>query len=508
MRKYSFLLILLVMSVILFSAWNLTNKMINSKQASTIVDSTGERDILPGIIAINSDKENKPPANFKKGHVDHAKLKNYLHQTEYGYYLQLPSATIVPTPAVLDGNLFLSGGFGSKQYYSFEAVSGKLKWAIDLDDDGPSSPAIADGLIVFNTESCTIFVCDLVTGKLIWSYYLGDPLMSMPTIANGIVFTAYPANYNANSSGHKADTVLKYLKANPTHVLAAFDAKTGVVLWQKWIDSDIMSAPVAKDDLLYVTTFSGALYKIKQKTGEIIEAKAIRATSVPIFSKDNDLIVSKRSDLETDSLVSESIVVASGIKAKTVYRKRANYLDKKVQNQTEMKAMSEKMDAANGFVSGAPVSANWKAAEFNIGYSNVSSLQSFQGSRGVYMNGQLYNTMGDEIICTDANGDLKWKHTLDGDMKNAGGFMGTPPIYANGYIIVATYSGDVLIVDEKGKLLNKYEIKNPIRYQPVVDKGWIYVTTANGRLYAINTGNPAITGWSMWGANAARTNIN
>ena len=86
--------------------------------------------------------------------------------------------------------------------------------------------------------------------------------------------------------------------------------------------------------------------------------------------------------------------------------------------------------------------------------------------------------------------------------------MGTPPIYANGHIIVATYSGEILTFDEKGNLLKKYEIKIPIRYQPVVDKGWIYVTTANGRLYAINTGNPAITGWNMWGANAARTNSN
>jgi len=509
MRKYSLLLILLVMSVILFSAWKFTNKIINSRPAASIItDSTSERDILPGIIAINSDEGNRPPVNFKKGHVNQAKLNNYLHQTENGYYIQLPSTTIVPTPAVIDGNLFLSGGFGSKQYYSFEAISGKLKWAIDLDDDGPSSPAISDGLIVFNTESCTIFVCDLVTGKLIWSYYLGDPLMSMPTIANGIVFTSYPSHYKTDSRGYTGDTAIKYLKGLPTHVLAAFDAKTGKVLWQKWIDSDIMSAPVAKDDLLYVTTFSGALYKVKQKTGEIIEAKAMRATSVPIFSKDNDLIVSKRSDIASDSLISESIVVGSGIRSKTVYKKNAYYLDKKVQNSSVMKMSSEKMDAGNGFSGGAPSSANWQAAEFNIGYSNVSSLQAFQGSRGVYRNGQLYNTMGDEIVCTDANGDVKWKHKLDGDSKNEGGFMGTPPIYANGYIIVATYSGEVLTIDEKGKLLNKYEVKNPIRYQPVVDKGWIYVTTANGRLYAINTGNPSITGWSMWGANAARTNTN
>jgi len=510
MRKYSFLLMLLVLSLILFSAWKLASKVIvNSKSSVHIIaDSSVEKDILPAIIALNSDKGNLPKTNFKKGHVNPATLKDYFHETENGYYIQLPTTTNVPTPAVVNGNLFLSGGFGSKQYYNFDAVTGKLKWAIDLDDDGPSSPAISDGSVVFNTESCTIFACDIVTGKLIWSYYLGDPLMSMPTVANGIVFTSYPSSFQMNSRGNKIDTALKYLNGLPTHVLAAFDAKTGTVLWQKWIDSDIMSAPVAKDDLLYVTTFSGALYKVKQKTGEIIEAKAIRATSVPIFSKDDELIVSKRSDLAADSLVSESIVVGTGRSTKTVYRKKADYLDKKVQNLSVMKVTSEKMDAGNGFAMGAPANANWQAAEFNIGYSNVSSLQSFQGSRGAYMNGKLFNTMGDEIICTDDKGDVKWKHKLDGDLKNAGGFMGTPPIFVNGYVIVATYSGEVLMIDEKGKLINKYEIKDPVRYQPVVDKGWIYVTTATGRLYAINTGNPLITGWNMWGANAARTNSN
>src|SRR4029079_7878773 len=130
-----------------------------------------------------------------------------------------------------------------------------LKWAINLDDDGPSSPAIAEGVIVFNTESCTLFACDLVTGKMIWSYYLGDPLMSMPTISDGIVFTSYPAPYPGDVRARKNDS----LEIWPTHVLIAIELKTGNILWQKWIDSDIMSAPVAKDDLLYVTTFSGAL---------------------------------------------------------------------------------------------------------------------------------------------------------------------------------------------------------------------------------------------------------
>jgi hypothetical protein len=59
-----------------------------------------------------------------------------------------------------------------------------------------------------------------------------------------------------------------------------------------------------------------------------------------------------------------------------------------------------------------PSSANWQAAD-NIGYSNVSSLQSFHGSR--WYNEATHNTMGDEIICTDPNRINE--HERDGDMK-------------------------------------------------------------------------------------------
>jgi len=506
MKKVSLLLLLcLVLILVLFSAWIFIDKPPSSHPKSSLVDSTYSKDILPDILALNSNDKTKPSKNFRQGNVSSATLKNYFHKTDNGYYIQLSSETLVPTPSVVDGNLLLSGGFGSKQYYSFESMTGTLKWAINLDDDGPSSPAIEDGVIVFNTESCTIFGCDIATGKMIWSYYLGDPLMSMPTIAHGIVFTSYPSPYPLRNNIRKNDSLTIW----PTHVLIAIELKTGNILWQKWIDSDVMSAPVAKDDLLYVTTFSGALYKIKQTSGEIMEAKAVRATSVPVFSDKNELIVSQRSDAKNDTVVSESIAYMKGNKYKTTYRKNAAYLDKKVQAQTKLKNDASFMDAGNGFATGAPTSSNWQAAASNIGYSNVSSLQSFQGSRGLYIKGKLYNTMGDEIVCTDADGEVKWKYKLQGDMENEGGFMGTPPIYANNFIIVATFSGEVLAIDEtSGKLINKYDIKNPIRYQPIVDKGWIYVTTANGRLYAINTGNPAITGWSTWGANPARSNTN
>jgi outer membrane protein assembly factor BamB len=512
MRKKILLATSLFLSFCVLTAWEIIQKkplVADIKTFKPVTDDSAryEKDILTQVLSINSNDRYKPKKEFRKGHVTVASLDKYFHKTPDGFCIQLASQTNIPTPAVVNGNLYLSGGFGSRQYYSFDAVSGQLKWAIDLDDDGPSSPAIQDGVIVFNTESCTIFACDLVTGKPIWSWYLGDPLMSMPTIANGIVFTSYPASYEGTAVKTAKDTANKQLTIFPSHVLVAFDLKTGNVLWQKWIDSDIMSAPVAKDDMLYVTTFSGALYKIKQKTGTILEAKAIRATSAPVFDRNDEMIVSRRTDKENDSVFSESIIIGSGNMRRSLYRKDAYYLDNKVQVVSGLKAEATKMDAGNGFSSGAPVSANWEAADINIGQSNVASLQSFQGSRALYYRGFLYNTMGDEIVCTDSSGKVNWKYALDGDLKKEGGFMGTPPVYANGHIIIATLSGEVLVMDAKtGKINKKYVIKDPVRYQPVAEKGWIYVTTVNSKLYAINTGNPAITGWNMWGGNAARTN--
>ena len=509
MKKTSLLPVLLLICITGLTEWKLNSTHSSSKKTVALAfnDSLAkETDILPQILALNGNDNYRPKKDFRKGNITVGKIDNYLTKTPDGYCIQLPSVTNIPTPAVINGTVYLSGGFGSRQYYAFEAVTGKNKWAINLDDDGPSSPAIEDNIIVFNTESCTIFACDMVKGKPIWSYYLGDPLMSMPTIANGIVFSAYPANYGGPIV---VDRIEKdsIPVIRPSHVLIAIELKTGKILWQKWIDSDIMSAPVAKGDLLYVTTFSGALYKVKQNTGDITEAKAIRATSAPVFTASGELVMSHRSDKAGSNSASEVVVVGYGIKQKAVYKKEAAYLDKNIQTRSRLKGMAVSADAGNGFSSGAPASSNYSVAYDNIGQSNVSSLQSYQGSRALSINGRLYNTMGDEIVCTDSSGRVKWKHKLDGDIKNEGGYMGTPPVYANGYVIIATITGEVLVFDEStGSIIKKYIVKDAIRYEPVADKGWIFVTTVNSKMYAINTGNPAITGWNMWGANAARTN--
>src|SRR5262245_55469411 len=265
-------------------------------------------DILKDVKEWNSDKFAAPPTQFRQGHVNPRKLdEKAIAKTTSGFEISLPSKAPIPTPTVYKDKLLVSGGFHSKEFYCFDAVTGKFIWGIDLDDDGPTAAVCDDGIGVFNTESCTLFAVDVNTGKHLWSYWLGDPLTSTPTIANGKVFTSYPArggggqqqmqqgpaNQNAaqapNPPAPKKPADPVKAKAHPpcSHVLAAFDLKTGKILWQRWIDSDVMSAPVAVDKELYATSFGGTVYKFNQDDGTLLSATKSRATSAPVVVGNN-----------------------------------------------------------------------------------------------------------------------------------------------------------------------------------------------------------------------------
>jgi outer membrane protein assembly factor BamB len=213
-------------------------------------------------------------------------------------------------------------------------------------------------------------------------------------------------------------------------VLVALDLKTGKILWQRWIESDVMSAPVATDKELFFTTFGGVVYKLNQKDGEILSAVRTRATSAPVVVGD-DVFFSRRSDRGGAACPEESNVAwdpKSGEQRASGGSRSAVYLDAKVQRGAEQGKEAQKLDASNGFAAGAPMQANPIAAWGNIGQGNVSSMQAFQGSRVLHMGGKNYSCMGDAIVCNDPKtGKELWSYKLEGDLKKQGGFLGAPP---------------------------------------------------------------------------------
>jgi outer membrane protein assembly factor BamB len=456
-----------------------------AEDTATIVasgDLPAGKNVLADVLEMNSAKYARPPTKFRKGHVK-AKKPAKLKQTKVGFEIRFPSGAPITTPAVYDDKVFVSGGFKSKEYYAFNATTGKPVWSLALDDDGPSTGACSDG-------TC----------------WLGDPLTSSPTIENGRVFTSYPA---AGVSGDKPRP------PGATHAIIALDLQSGEILWQQWLDSDVMSAPVATDDFVYINTFAGTLMKLEQKTGKIRYAVKARATSAPVvnFAADGreTMFYTRRGEEDEDD-PEEMIIRADHNDPKTTFtakRKKAKYLDKKVQAKSTTAATEAADDAANGFSGGAPEAANARAAYANVGKSSVSGMQAFQGSRILHLGSQNVNTMGDEVVATSAEtGKELWSYKLSGELERSGGFLGTAPLAAGDSVILATLKGKVVRLDPKsGKVMKSYSVGSAVRSQPVVAGGWIYVGTQDGRLVAINTKDRSLTGWPMWGGNAARTGI-
>ena len=163
--------------------------------------------------------------------------------------MTIPGGRPLATPAVVDGHVFVGGGFGSHEFYAFDAAIGNLRWVYRTADDGPTAAVFGDGRIVFNTESCEL---EVITpdGKPVWKKWLGDPLMSMPAIADGMVYMAYP---NSRDDG-------KYY-------IAAFNLASGKQMWKSPIAGEIITAPVIEGQRVYLATVDGSLVSFDRRDG-------------------------------------------------------------------------------------------------------------------------------------------------------------------------------------------------------------------------------------------------
>ena len=198
--------------------------------------------------------------NYQRGSVTISTFAPDIKTTEWGWeaavgYQALNSA------AIADGTIYIGGGFGTATFYAYALDGSTSRWAASLSDIGPSAPTVQDGKVIFNTESCTLFVMDAETGTEVWSRWLGDPLTAEAVASNSVVFMAFPEN--------------------ESYMLAAMDTERGATLWRTALDADILSTPVVANNALFLTTHSGTVYRFDAETGEEMWRTAAGATSAP-----------------------------------------------------------------------------------------------------------------------------------------------------------------------------------------------------------------------------------
>jgi Ca-activated chloride channel homolog len=459
-----------------------------------------------GLLASTAQAQQQPPpAAIKPSPKARAPVKVKApaafasKEGKKGWKVVIPGRRPLATPAVFGGRVFLGGGFGSHEFYAFDARTGAKIWQYQTGDDGPTAAVVADGCIAFNTESCELEVLTL-DGKRLWKKWLGDPLMSMPAVAGGKVYMAYP-----NSKGDRR------------HYLACFQLKTGKELWKKAIEGEIITAPVIEGDRVYLATLEGTMYCFGRDDGGLVWQDKKNATSSPaVFN--GQCYFSRR--LETtarfdgkdvrqqrEALSSRDVVPTGKVKDMPGTGRNADYLDFKKRSlwSGQEKALKG-YDESVGFGQGAP-DGRLTQAMLNLGQGSVAGVWSYQGSRPFVADGRLYSAMGDTVKCLDPRSEkVLWRKQLrsKGDKGLLLDSSVTPPAVVNGKLFVGTAGGEVVcLAAATGRVLWTATVGEPIQFQPAVVGGRVYVSTSTGSLFCLETGDPRDDGWSMWGGNAA-----
>jgi outer membrane protein assembly factor BamB len=413
-----------------------------------------------------------------------------------GWKVTIPGGRPLATPAVVNGQVLLGGGFGSYEFYAFDAVTGCLAWQYQTNDDGPTAAVVCEDRVAFNTESCELEVLTL-QGQAVWKRWLGDPLMSMPAIGGGRIYVAYPDS-----------------KGDHQHYLSAFDLHTGREIWKQRLNGEVITAPVLAEWHVYLATLDGTLYCFCQDSGTLIWKEAKNATSAPAIWKGQCYFSRRRESApgpagtetpqQTEHVAARGLDVDSATFTFTCTSTPADYLDyAKRKRKSPHDLACEMADGAVGFHA-YKGDAKMAQAMRNLGKGHISAVWAHQGSKPFIWRGRLYSALGDALHCVDPETRAPyWKRTLherDPRTELLDGLL-TPPTLANGKVFVGTLEGEVCCLSAwTGEVLWSVRVGEPILFQPAVAGGRVFVTTQTGSLFGLETDDANDDGWLMWGA--------
>lgn len=437
-----------------------------------------------------------------------------------GWELRIPGNRPLATPAyaLVDGRgmLFVGGGYGSHEFYAFDAMTGRKIWQIQTGDDGPTAAVAEDGYVAFNTESCTVYIVEARTGNIVWQEWLGDPLMSQPAISRGRLYMAHPAgqkNHAMNNgiSPNAQAGAPDEPRPKTSHRLLCADLKTGKHLWEADITADVISAPIIDGDQVFLTCFDGTSFCLAADTGAVRWRKANSGTSAPVVAAGQVVIAQKHTVNGQPMEGIRRLEVKRGEEkdAAALAESKAEYLRPGAGgNGGIATTQAAALDATVGFAA-APPAAALGGASANANVGSVAQGWAFQGSKAAYANGNFLNAQGNALNCLSAaDGAARWRGVARGRNIGDNAQIFTPPALGVKNLYVCSVQGHLLSVDQRdGKVGFLYALNQPMAFQPALCAGNMYAGTNNGLLICLNTADPDADGWTAWGGNAQHNKI-
>jgi PGF-pre-PGF domain-containing protein len=143
-------------------------------------------------------------------------------------------------PAVHNGTVFVGGsGYrqGSGVMYALNATTGAEVWRFQTSSTAIlSSPAVADGTVVFGTHEEKLRALNASTGAIEWSVQTRNLFHSSPSITEDVVYVGTGSLEGSGSHGN----------------VLAVDLHTGAEVWREPTAGYVISSPAIADETLYI----------------------------------------------------------------------------------------------------------------------------------------------------------------------------------------------------------------------------------------------------------------
>lgn len=347
-----------------------------------------------------------------------AKPSNYLKAISGGFQVDFATSGPVGTPTLAENKLFTQQGFYSPNFYCLDAGTGGFLWGVELGESGASPAVYQNGVLLINTYSCTLYAIDAKSGKLLWSKWLAGTIYSTPSADSNNVYVVYDNGYQ-NPKNEKQN-----------YVLSCFDLRTGKMNWVNWIDNEVIACPVLQGSEVHIASYSGNYYVFDKSTGNIINTSgSIQAVSSPTIT------------------------------AQYIYL-TASQNGKEQLLQIERKTLQPKK-TYDASLSPHKINENL----------NCYARMNFSGARPVvYKNKVVLVLDSTSLIAFDAVSEkILWKQTL----KTSSGQL---PLILNDKVVVAATNGQVKTFDiYSGISQNTLQNNQEIQGQPVSFNGSLYL---------------------------------
>ena len=332
------------------------------------------------------------------------------------------------SPAVSNGIIY----FGSRNsyFYAVDAATGAKLWEFKTISWVESSPAIVNNVVYFGSNDGNLYALNALTGEKLWSFHVPFPIKSSPAVADGIVYFG-------------CDDYAVY----------ALDARTGKKRWSIGTGDVVSASPVVSGGLVFFGSWDSYFYTVDAKKGRLhLKMPATKSViSSPAVKDDIAYFIN-----------SEGTLIAVDIKARNwpgENRIRPNW------QILYIYGALPQPPAASGYL--------WSVRLNKVANESPSSP--------ALANGRIYAGAGKKVVAVDLQShEIIWSTDTSSEVSST-------PIVSGSLVYAAGKDGVLNVLDAAtGEKLKEIPVGGEIYSAPAMVDGVMYITSADGSLYAID----------------------